>query len=92
MDAEESEVLMREVEVTDSSKAVITEAFKNSFWIRRNWIVKQKPLASEIFERFPRFRDFPEGASLHFLRLRKRVLRIIILFLFHHRLQLISMK
>lgn len=61
MNLEEAEALMKDVEVTPNSKPILIEAFKNSFTNRRAWIVKQKPLVSEIIERFPRFLDFPEA-------------------------------
>lgn len=54
---------MRETESTEQSKGLLIEAFKNSYVSRRSWIVKEKPLVSEILERFPRFRDLLEGVS-----------------------------
>ena len=52
-------------EVAESNESAMVEAFKSSFAVRRKWIEEKKPLVTDIFERFPRYRDLQQAVSSH---------------------------
>ena len=65
VDSDEAELFMKESEVAESNESAMVEAFKSSFAVRRKWIEEKKPLVTDIFERFPRYRDLQQAVSSH---------------------------